>query len=118
MRSPISMSSPAIRRFAPAENLWFGYVIYNAKAEKTSAPSSLTAQARGFRDGKLVYSGIPKQIETNGQADLKRISSGGGIKLGPALEPGEYLLQIVVTEMLAKDKSRIATQWIDFDIVK
>ena len=118
VRSAISMSSPAIRRFAPAEDLWFGYMIYNAKAEKTSVPSSLTAQARLFHDGKLVYSGIPKQIETNGQADLKRISSGGGIKLGPALEPGEYLLQIVVTEMLAKDKSRIATQWIDFDIVK
>jgi len=117
-RSTVRMSGPAIRRFAPADNLWFGYVIYNAQTDNPSALSSLTAQARLYRDGKLVYSGTPKPIETNGQTDLKRINGGGGIKLGPPLEPGEYLLQIVVTEALGKDKFRVATQWIDFDIVK
>ena len=34
------------------------------------------------------------------------------------MQPGEYVLQIVVTDLLAKDKYRVATQWMDFEIVK
>jgi hypothetical protein len=34
------------------------------------------------------------------------------------MQPGEYVLQIVVTDLLAKDKDRVATQWMDFEIVK
>jgi hypothetical protein len=32
--------------------------------------------------------------------------------------PGEYVLQLIVTDALAKEKRRVATQWIDFEIVK
>jgi hypothetical protein len=32
--------------------------------------------------------------------------------------PGEYVLQIVVTDLLAKEKSRVVTQWMDFEIVQ
>jgi len=38
--------------------------------------------------------------------------------LGTALTPGEYVLQVVVTDSLAKGKYRTATQWIDFEMVK
>ena len=32
--------------------------------------------------------------------------------------PGEYVLQVIVTDQLAPEKRRTATQWIDFEIVK
>jgi hypothetical protein len=32
------------------------------------------------------------------------------------MTPGDYVLQIIVTDMLSKDKYRMATQWMDFQI--
>jgi hypothetical protein len=52
------------------------------------------------------------------QADMKRITVGGGLQLGADLAPGEYVLQTTVTDQLADEKHRIATQWIDFEVVK
>ena len=43
---------------------------------------------------------------------------GGSLLLGKELLPGEYTLQVTVTDKLAREESRIASQWIDFDIVK
>ncbi len=111
-----NLNSPAIRRFAAGDNLWFGYVIYNAKIDNAQQPP-LIAAARLFRDGALVKQLEPKPVEIKGQTDLLRIRNGGGIKLG-GLPPGEYLLEILVTEPHGKDKPRMANQWVDFEIVK
>jgi len=117
--SPSNMGSPAIRRFRQGANLWFGYSIYNAQMNQTTYVPSLVAQSRIFRDGKLVYSGEAKQVDVSRQTVLKRITAGGGIQLGSMLEPGEYQLQIVVTDSAKdKEKPRISTQWIDFEIIK
>jgi VWFA-related protein len=115
--SATDLRNAAIRRFPQDSNLWFGYIIYNARAGKTYAGASLTAQSRVFRDGKLVYTGEPQPIDLTSQSDLKRISAGGGLRLG-MLPTGEYQLQIVVTEQSSeKEKPRIAWQMIDFEIV-
>jgi VWFA-related protein len=118
-RNPSSdLRNAAIRRFPEGSNLWFGYIIYNARTGKANAGASLTAQSRVFHDGKLVYAGQPQPIDLTGQSDLKRISAGGGVKLG-MLPIGEYQLQIVVTDQSSeKEKPRIAWQMIDFEIVK
>jgi hypothetical protein len=112
------LSNPAIRRFKSGRSLLFGYAIYNAKSDKHINLASLTTQTKIFRDGKPVYEGPLKPIEVGDQKDLDRIPVGGGVQLGPALEPGEYLLQIVVTDPRAKEKYRTATRWIDFEIVR
>lgn len=116
--SPTDLRNAAIRRFPQDSNLWFGYIIYNARTDKAKPGASLTAQSRIFQDGKLVYTGVPQPIDLAGQSDLKRISAGGGLKLG-TLPLGEYQLQIVVTDQSSeKEKPRIAWQMIDFEIVK
>ena len=112
-----TMANPANRRFRQNSNLFFGYVIYRAQVDNATHLPNLTAQAKLFRDGKLVYGGLPKPIEVAGQTDLERITAGGGIQLGSTLPPGEYILQIVVNDVLAKEKNRTATQWVDFEIV-
>ena len=66
---------------------------------------------------------VPEQAAAPGERadyldDLKRLQAGGRLVLGTALQPGEYVLQVVVTDALAKEKYRTATQWIDFEIVK
>jgi hypothetical protein len=55
---------------------------------------------------------------SSGQTDLQRLPTGGAIQLGNSMEPGEYVLQVIVTDPLADKKHRIATQWMDFQIVK
>ncbi|MEP6818265.1 MAG: hypothetical protein ABJA18_01950 [bacterium] len=52
------------------------------------------------------------------QPDLKRIAAGSALQLGSDLLPGEYVLQITATDLLADQKHRVATQWIDFEVVK
>jgi len=32
--------------------------------------------------------------------------------------PGDYVLQVIVKDMLADEKHRTVTQWMDFEIVK
>jgi hypothetical protein len=82
-----------------------------------AATQWLSAQARIFRDGKLIFTGAVSTIDA-AQSDLKRVPSVGRLQLGPEFEPGQYVLQVVVTDQLAKEKEQIASQWIDFEIVK
>ena len=109
---------PAVRRFGRSPNLFFGYTVYNAQLDKTTRLPKLTGQTRVFRDGKPVFTGEPIPIDPADQSDLQRINAGGLLQLGNGLPPGEYVLQIIVTDVLAKEKHRTATQWIDFEIVK
>jgi hypothetical protein len=48
---------------------------------------------------------------------MKMLHAATRIRLN-ALQPGEYVLQVVVTDALAPEKRRTATQWIDFEVVK
>jgi hypothetical protein len=106
-----------VRRFGPNSRLDFSYAIYNARLDKTTRRPQLTAQTRIFRDGQIVFNGTPTPLNFESLPDLKRIELGGRIELRESLPPGDYILQIVVTDALAKEKHRTATQWSDFEIV-
>jgi VWFA-related protein len=108
-------ASPAMRRFRRGMLMQYGYVIYNAKV---SPALQLTTQMRLFRDGQPIFTGKLIPLNTTGQSDLKRINAGGFLQIGTDMTPGEYVLQVIVTDALAKDKHRTATQWMDFEIVQ
>lgn len=113
-----SLASPAVRRFRPNSNLTFAYAIYNARLDKQTRLPQLTTQTRLFRDGVMVFDGPATPLNFTSLPDPKRIELGGSLNLGAGLPPGDYILQIVVADSLAKEKQRIATQWSDFEIVK
>lgn len=108
-------ASPAMRKFKSGMVMQYGYVIYNAK---TRPSTQLTTQLRLFREGQLIFTGKVAALDMTNQNDLKRLNAGGFLQLGTDITPGEYVLQVVVTDALAKDKYRTATQWIDFEMVK
>lgn len=110
-------ASPAVRRFRQRTLLDFFYHVYNAKLDKATGQPQLEAQSRIFRDGQVVFTGQPFKVNTAGQTDMKRVVGLGRLRLGTNLPPGEYALQVVVTDALAEGKSRLAAQWIDFEIV-
>jgi len=104
-----------LRRFHQGASLVFGYAIYNAALHKTTQLPQLTTRTLVFRDAVKIYSSEPQAVESKGQSDLKRISTGARLQLGPALTPGEYALQIIVEDKISK---RTTTQWTQFEVVK
>ena len=110
-------ASPAVRHFRTGMFLSYGFYIYNAHVEKTSTPQLMT-QVILFRDGKPVFTGRQYPMPIAGQPDMKRLIAGGAIQLGADLPPGDYQLQVIVTDPQADKKYQIASQWMDFTIVK
>jgi hypothetical protein len=112
-------ASPAVRHLRGGMTLRYTYTIYNARTDRATPPHpQLQTQVRLFRDGKEIYTGKPSAYEMGEQPDAKHLRAGGRIQLSKDAAPGDYILQVVVTDLLAKDKYRMATQWMDFEIVK
>lgn len=107
--------TPAVRIFKPGAAISYGYQILNAQGDSAKTPE-LEVQTRLFRDGEQVYSGHPFPLAVNGQNDPKRLIGGGKMQLGGKITPGDYVLQVIVTDKLAREKFRVATQAIDFEI--
>ena len=119
---PPDVSDPlrdaTVRRFRQGSTVEFRYHIYNAKADGATGRPRLLTQTRLFRDGQSIYQSAPQPFDPGAQTTAARLESGRRLQLGTQLPPGDYVLQVVVTDELAKGKRRTATQWIDFEIVK
>jgi VWFA-related protein len=111
-------ADPAVRRLRAGMELRYDFHIYNAQLDSSNGRPRLQTQVRLFRDGLLAYEGKLAAFDTTQQDDLKRLVAGGSVKLNRAATPGAYTLQLVVTDLLAKEGRRTATQWIDFEIVR
>jgi hypothetical protein len=107
--------TPAVRIFKPGTAITYGYQILNAQADANKKPD-LEVQTRLFRDGEQVYAGTPTPMPVGNQEDPKRLIGGGRMQLGGKITPGDYVLQVIVTDKLAKEKYRVATQSMDFEI--
>jgi VWFA-related protein len=114
---PNSQLGPAVRRLPKGVILEYRYNIYNARLDTSGRPQ-LQTQMRLLRDGKEVFTGKVQTLDGSRQPDLKRLNAAGGIRIGPELTPGEYVLQVIVTDLLAPEKSRTAIQWADLEIVE
>ncbi len=109
-------AGPALRQMARGMALVYAFHIYNAQVDKDSGKPKLKTQVRVFRNGELVFTGNEQPYEITNENDLKRLNAVGAIQLGTAMAPGEYVLQIIVTDS-AKEKPKVATQSMDFQIV-
>jgi VWFA-related protein len=111
-------ASPAVRHFSRGMLMSYNFIIFNAHLDKATNAPQLTTQVRLFRDGRPVFTGQENPYKPTSQNDLKRLLAGGVIQLGTDLPPGEYVFQVIVNDPLASEKHRVASQWIDFEIVK
>lgn len=109
------MNATSLRRFKRGTILRYGYEIYNAKLDAAQKPN-LSVQVKIFRDGKPIFEGKTAPLELLEQNDLQRLKTVGALSLGSEMEAGDYVLQIVVTDNLAKKKRQIATQFVQFEI--
>ena len=114
----VAMANPGHRRFRPGGDLHFAFLIYNAAINPATQLPNLVMQARLFRDGKPVGTGMETAVNVTKQTDLARLFTTGSVNLDRHLEPGNYYLQVVITDKAARAKQPPVTQWVDFEIVK
>jgi VWFA-related protein len=115
-RDEETQSGPAVRKLKPGMFLDYGLAIYNARVEAATSRPKLEMQVVLYRDGKRLYAGSAIPVEASAQGNTRSIMAGGRIRLPDNFEPGEYILQVIVTDKI--EKQRTATEWIDFEVVK
>ncbi|HKO96310.1 MAG TPA: VWA domain-containing protein [Pyrinomonadaceae bacterium] len=110
------LTQAALRRFQSGNVLQFAYTVYNATASNKTPPR-VTTQIKVYRDGNEIFAGKETPFEVGNQTDWKRLVAEGNLQLG-ALQEGEYVLQVIVTDELAKGNKRTTRSWIDFAVEK
>ena len=111
-------ASPAVRQFKSGLVMLYGFGIYNARIDNATGKPQVQTQMKLFRDGREVFTGKEVAFDAGSQSDLNRLTATGAIQLGSQMQPGEYVLQVIVTDLLRKDKYRVTSQWTDFEVVK
>lgn len=104
----------ALRRVKLGSVLRYGYEVYNAKLDASRRPQ-LTTKIRVFRGSELVLDGQQKPFDDTGQTDLSHVRIGGAVRIGEKLVAGDYILQVIVTDLAAR---RTATQFVQFEVVQ
>ncbi len=116
-KSTDPMTDTALRRFRRGTVLRYGVEIYNARLDGSKKPN-LSVQARVFRDGEVLLDGKPTPLETGNETDFRKMNFSRALNLAAGMRPGDYILQIIVTDHLAKEKRRIAAQVVQFEIIE
>ncbi|HEY0099239.1 MAG TPA: VWA domain-containing protein [Pyrinomonadaceae bacterium] len=107
----------AMRRFRLGETIRFGFSVYNAKFDKASGQPTLSMQYKVFQNGKQIFASQEKPLQNAPLQELKVVDISDAFSLGRKMEQGDYVVQVVVRDALAKGSAQTATQWTDFEIV-
>ncbi len=100
---------PAVRIFRRQDILSYNCQVFNAK--------QVEMEIRAFREGKPII--IPQTIAPSVDATATAepgLSVKGAVSLS-TLEPGDYVLQLVVHGKSVKGESGTASQWTDFEVI-
>ena len=108
------MADTSLRRFKRGTVLSYGFTIYNAK--RTGVTPNLSYQTKIFRDGKSIFESAVRPVELLNN-DPRVVDFSAALALGTSMVPGDYVLQITVTDNLAKPKQNTTTQFVQFEMV-
>src|SRR4030095_3824173 len=90
---------PAVRRFRTGMEIDYAFLAMNQQLDPTTHELRLSARVIIYRDGVVAYSGPERRLDAK-DVDGKRLIVRGQINLGAQLIPGEYVLQVIVTDEL------------------
>ncbi len=107
-------SSEAIRIFKPGDTIRWYYEVFNAKGGPDQR-TNLKVQVRVFRDGSQMMQSTPAPASFLQNPSTRYVATSGHMVLGPRFTPGDYALQVIVKDELAKRHST-AWQWIGFEV--
>jgi hypothetical protein len=112
-----SLRDTALRQAKRGTVLRYGLEIYNARPSPAGKPD-LTAKMRLISDGKIVFDGKPQPVPIRPSDTEKRVALTGAISMGTQLPAGDYLLQVIVTDNAAPEKKKLASQYVQFELVQ
>lgn len=110
------LADTSLRQFKRGTVLNYGYSVFNTKPGSAEG-GSLTALVRLYRDGKMIFEGKPQPVSRL-KTDAKTATVSASLMLGNEMIPGDYVLQFVTTDALAKEKNSSASQFVQFEIVQ
>lgn len=113
--APDPKGNEAIRIFQPGEKITWAFQILNARKGSDQQPNVMV-ETRLFRAGNEVYHSELLPVRWPNDTAVDRLAASGQLQLGPKFAPGDYALQVVVIDNLAKKKYAMASQWIDFEV--
>ena len=111
-------AGPAVRRFHRGMRVRYAFIILNAQPDQGTGRPHVLTQVVLYHEGKAIFTGPTTPIDLRDLKDPNRVVAGGTVNLGAELQPGEYILQLIVTDSLAREKKyQTSTRWIDFDVI-
>jgi VWFA-related protein len=124
--------SPAVRRFAAGTDVSYAFALYHPALDKATGRAQFTTRLRLVRQGKdalvqEIAAAVQRPLDepkkdakaARGAKDVKPVPGvivAGTFALPKSLEPGEYSVQLLVTDALAKGAPR-AGQWTALEVV-
>ncbi|QOY84994.1 VWA domain-containing protein [Paludibaculum fermentans] len=111
-----SQGTAAIRHFRRGQKVTYGYKVLNAALDSKTGEPQLVTSVRLYRDGQEVFHSDPRPLGVAGAKDKSRLMVGGVLQLGPQFQSGDYALQLVVWDKLAKGDRSVVSQAIDFEL--
>jgi VWFA-related protein len=113
----IGAGSPVTRVFAPGAVLKYDCIVYGAASDGQTGKPKLDVAVTLFRGPERIYSGQPMALAIAGADSTAAVHAAGEIKLPATLPPGNYALELSVSDRLEKKQSQGAAQWVDFTLV-
>jgi VWFA-related protein len=106
----------ALRRFQPGNPLPFSYGVFNTTLGPEKE-SRLRVATKVYAGGRRVFAGQPIELSfpPSGGGTLRRVT--GKVQLDQNISPGDYVIEVEVTDLLAKDPThRTVTQYSTFEV--
>ena len=108
--------SPAIRQYQPGESLEYLALIYNSDTRQETPPEIETRTVL-YRDGEELFRSEFEAVDLSGTNDPARIPIKRRLRLGKTMPPGNYILQLQVTDKRAKKDKSLAARSLDFQVI-
>ena len=106
--------SAAVRIFKPGATIKYDFLILNAA--HANRPPELDVKTQLFRAGQQVYADQRPMTETKVITDSTELAAEESMRLGADIVRGDYVLQVIVTDKLTREKYRSAVQAMDFEV--
>lgn len=110
-----ALTDTALRKFRRGSVLLYALDVYNAGRKKND-PVDLLMRTRLVRDGKIVYEGDDAPVKGAAETPSGAVPVMGAMNLPDTLEPGEYALQVIITDATRKNEDRFAYAFVEFEL--
>lgn len=95
----------------------FIFFVFSLMIFSHNQKPDLEMKVRLLYDGKVIFEGKNNPVDLSAQNGSEIVKAGGALSLTSNLQTGDYILQTIVKDNLAKKKKQIATQFVQFEIV-